>query len=147
MDTEQEKFYLCPIANPMASESIRNKILKLARHLNREKNLRRGVKDVVKAIRKGSKGICVLAADVSPVDVISHIPVLCEENGIPYIYVRSRMELGIAAETKKPTSVTLMMIPKDESLKEKFEKLHSKIQSANPYLWVCGSLISDNGNI
>lgn len=96
MDTEEEKFYLSPIANPLAGDTLRNKILKLARHLNREKNLKRGVKDVVKGIRKGAKGICVLAADVSPADVISHIPVLCEENGIPYIYVRSRMELGIA---------------------------------------------------
>lgn len=63
----------------------------------------------MKAIRKGAKGICVIAADVSPVDVISHIPVLCEDHEIPYVYVRSRMELGIAAETKKPTSVTLLM--------------------------------------
>ena len=40
-------------------------------------NLKRGVKDVVKAIKKGVKGICIIAADVSPVDVISHIPILC----------------------------------------------------------------------
>lgn len=134
MDTEEEKFYLSPIANPMASEAIRNKILKLSRHLNREKNLKRGVKDVVKSIRKGAKGIVILAADVSPVDVISHIPILCEENGIPYIYVRSRMELGIAAETKKPTSVVLMQAPKDKALEEKYTKLHAKIKSASPYM-------------
>ena len=53
--------------------------------------MRRGVKDVVKAIKKGSSGIVILAADVSPVDVISHIPVLCEDARIPYVYVRSRM--------------------------------------------------------
>lgn len=78
MDTEEEKFYLTPIANPIANDVLRSKILKLARHLNKQKKLRRGVKDVVKAIRKGEKGICILAADVSPVDVISHIPVMCE---------------------------------------------------------------------
>jgi H/ACA ribonucleoprotein complex subunit 2 len=61
-----------------------------------------------------------LAADVSPADVISHIPVLCEDNGIPYIFVRSRMELGVAAETKKPTSVVLMLKTKTEGLSEKF---------------------------
>jgi hypothetical protein len=44
------------------------------------------------------------------------------------------MELGIAAETKKPTSVTLMLAPKDADLKEKYTKLHSKINSSNPYL-------------
>jgi H/ACA ribonucleoprotein complex subunit 2 len=71
---------------------------------------------VVKAIKKGSTGIVILAADVTPVDVISHIPILCEDAGIPYIFVRSRMELGIAAETKKPTSVVLMLKPKNEDL-------------------------------
>lgn len=120
----------------MANDGLRNKILKLARHLNAEKKLRRGVKDVVKAIRKGEKGIIVLAADVSPVDVISHIPILCEENHIPYIYVRSRMELGIAAETKKPTSVILMQATKNKELKEKYEKLFEKINGSNPYLWI-----------
>jgi H/ACA ribonucleoprotein complex subunit 2 len=44
---------LTPIANPIAGESLRNKILKLSRYLNRAKKLKRGVKDVVKAIRKG----------------------------------------------------------------------------------------------
>jgi H/ACA ribonucleoprotein complex subunit 2 len=58
---------------------------------------KRGVKEVVKGLRKGVKGICILAADVSPVDVISHIPIICENKDIPYVYVRSRMELGLAA--------------------------------------------------
>ncbi len=117
MEAEQtETFYHSPIANPLSNDSLRNKILKLTRHLNREKALRRGVKDVVKAIKKGSKGIVILAADVSPADVISHIPVMCEDAHIPYIFVRSRMELGVAAETKKPTSVVLMLAPKAEEL-------------------------------
>ena len=52
--------------------------------------------------------LIVMAGDVSPIDVISHIPILCENKNIPYCYVRSRLELGAAAETKKPTSVVLM---------------------------------------
>jgi len=92
----------------MANDNMRSKLLKLVRHLNKDKKLKRGVKDVVKSIKKGARGLCVIAADVSPVDVISHIPILCEDLGIPYIFVRSRLELGIAAETKKPTSVVLL---------------------------------------
>ena len=41
-------------------------------------------------------------------DVISHIPVLCEDHNIPYIYVQSRAELGAAGNTKRPTSVVLV---------------------------------------
>jgi hypothetical protein len=42
--------------------------------------------------------------------------------------------LGIAAETKKPTSVTLMLAPEDEELQQKYEKLREKINKSNPYL-------------
>ena len=41
-------------------------------------------------------------------DVISHIPVLCEDHGIPYLYVPSRAELGAAGATKRPTSVVML---------------------------------------
>jgi Ribosomal protein HS6-type (S12/L30/L7a) len=75
-----------------------------------------------------------LAADVSPVDVISHIPILCEKKGVPYMYVRSRMELGIAAQTKRPTSVVLLTEPKkDKELLQKYEELREKIVDRNKY--------------
>ena len=89
---------------------------------------------MVKAIKKGGKGIVILAADVSPADVISHIPIMCENAHIPYVYVRSRMELGVASETKKPTSVVLMQDPTSEKLQEKYQKLHDKIEASHPYL-------------
>jgi H/ACA ribonucleoprotein complex subunit 2 len=49
-------------------------------------------------------------------DVISHIPVLCEDHNIPYIYVTSRAELGAAGNTKRPTSV--VMISKERQKKK-----------------------------
>lgn len=44
-------------------------------------------------------------------DVISHIPVLCEDHNIPYVFLPSRAELGAAGSTKRPTSV-VMVTPK-----------------------------------
>lgn len=82
----------------------------------KHKTLKRGVKEVVKSLRKSSTttttsapAIVVLAADISPFDVISHIPVLCEDHNVPYIYVPSRAELGTAGATKRPTSVVMIM--------------------------------------
>ena len=43
----------------------------------------------------------MIAGNISPMDVISHLPILCEDNGVPYIYVRSKEELGAAALTKR----------------------------------------------
>ena len=85
----------------------------------KNKTLKRGVKEVVKSLRKSSNAaatagndeppaIVILAADISPMDVISHLPVLCEDHGVPYIYVTSRAELGAAASTSRPTSVVMI---------------------------------------
>jgi H/ACA ribonucleoprotein complex subunit 2 len=52
--------------------------------------------------------VVIIAADISPMDVISHIPVLCEDHNIPYIYVTSRAELGLASKSKRATSVIML---------------------------------------
>jgi H/ACA ribonucleoprotein complex subunit 2 len=79
--------------------------------------LKRGVKEVVKTLRKSPPaapgnvafpGIVIIAGDISPMDVISHLPVLCEDHNVPFIFVTSRAELGAAAKTKRPTSVVMI---------------------------------------
>ena len=64
-------------------------------------------------LRKNEKGVMVLAGDVSPIDVTSHIPVFCEEKGVPYCYVPYQKDLGAAALTKRPTSVVIIQLNED----------------------------------
>lgn len=80
--------------------------------------LKRGVKEVVKTLRKSPAssptntafpGVVIIAGDISPQDVISHLPVLCEDHNVPFLFVTSRAELGAAAKTKRPTSVVMIM--------------------------------------
>jgi len=57
-------------------------------------------------------------------DVISHIPVLCEDVNVPYIFVASRAELGTAGSTKRPTSVVMVTEKRGAAKKsEKPEKI------------------------
>lgn len=53
--------------------------------------------------------MCIIAGDISPLDVIAHLPILCEDKGVPYIFVRSKDELGAAGLTKRPTSCMLVL--------------------------------------
>jgi len=110
---------LVPFANPLADDKVAKKVFKCVKKAAAHRTLKRGVKEVVKALRKSPQsqptsngtppiGVVVLAADISPMDVISHIPVLAEDHNIPYIYVTSRAELGIAGMTKRPTSVVMV---------------------------------------
>jgi H/ACA ribonucleoprotein complex subunit 2 len=41
-------------------------------------------------------------------DVIAHLPVLCEDHNVPYVYIKSRAQLGEASATKRPTSVVMI---------------------------------------
>ena len=40
---------------------------------------------------RGLDRVMILAANIAPMDVISHIPLLCEEKSIPYIFVSSKV--------------------------------------------------------
>lgn len=79
------------IAQPLASKKHTKRVYKVVKKATKVKGIKRGVKEVVKGIRKGEKGLCIIAGDISPIDVISHIPVLCEENDIPYIFTPSKV--------------------------------------------------------
>lgn len=59
-----------------------------------------------------------MAADISPIDIISHLPVLSEEAQIPYVFVTSKEELGHASSTKRPTSC-VMVCPNMKKRKQK----------------------------
>ena len=109
------------IAKPLASKKSTKRAHKLVKKASSSKIIRRGVKEVVKGIRKNEKGICILAGDIYPLDVISHLPVLLEENGIPYLFVPSKQDLGAAACTKRPTSVVLVRDPKTAKSKKEFD--------------------------
>lgn len=52
----ERKVVLSPIAVPLADSKLKKRTLKLVKKAAQGKQLRRGVKEVVKALRKGSKG-------------------------------------------------------------------------------------------
>lgn len=61
--------------------------------------------------------ILILAGDITPLDIISHLPVLAEEASVPYVFVASKEELGHASATKRPTSC--VMVCPDTKVKRK----------------------------
>jgi len=132
----ESRLFVSPIADPLASDKMNKKLIKLVKKSMKDKLVHRGVKETVKAVRKGSKGLVIIAADISPIDVLSHLPILCEDKGIPYIYVKSRAEIGDACKTKRPTSCVLIQDPKkaDAALKESYVRCVELVMAKNPYV-------------
>jgi len=114
------------IAKPLASKKMTKKIYKVVKKAAKAKELRRGVKEVLKAIRKKEKGLIVLAGDVSPLDVYSHLPVMCEEFKLPYCFVPARIDLGLASQTKRATCVVL--IKKNDAYADSYSEMKELIK-------------------
>ena len=62
-----------------------------------EKMIKRGTNEVTKAVDRGKAKLVVIAMDVEPEEVVMHLPPLCEEKGVPYTYLPSKLELGKAS--------------------------------------------------
>lgn len=58
--------------------------------------VKRGTNETTKMIERGLAKLVVIAEDVDPPEIVMHLPLLCEEKGVPYIYVPSKDRLGKA---------------------------------------------------
>jgi large subunit ribosomal protein L7Ae len=59
--------------------------------------IRKGTNETTKAVERGAAKLVVIAEDVDPPQVVAHLPLLCEERRVPYLYVPSKSDLGSAA--------------------------------------------------
>ena len=57
----------------------------------------RGTNETTKAVERGVAVLVYIAEDVEPPEVVAHLPILCEERQIPFIFVPSKYRLGESA--------------------------------------------------
>jgi large subunit ribosomal protein L7Ae len=71
----------------------------------------KGANEVTKQVERGQAKLVVMAEDISPEEILAHMPVLCEEKKIPYAYVPSKDELGSAAGLLVSTTAVAITNP------------------------------------
>ncbi len=81
-----------------------NKILQAIEIAKNTGKVRIGTNEATKAIERSSAKLVVFADDVSPKEVVMHIPPLCDEKKIPYAKVAKRQDLGRAVGIDVPTA-------------------------------------------
>ena len=85
----------------------------------------KGTNEATKQVERGQAKLVVMAEDVSPEEILAHMPVLCEEKNIPYTYVPSKEELGSAAGLSVSTGAVAIVNPGKE--KDGIENIVKKI--------------------
>merc|ERR1712088_732348 len=91
-----------PKAYPLADQALTTKILNLVQQAANYKQLRKGANEATKTLNRGQSEFVVLAADSEPLEILLHIPLLCEDKNVPYVFVRSKQALGRACGVSRP---------------------------------------------
>jgi len=87
----------------------------------------KGANETTKQVERGQAKLVVMAEDVTPEEVLAHMPILCEEKNIPYTYVPSKDELGSSAGLKVATASVAIVNPGKE--KAGIENIVKKLET------------------
>ncbi len=77
--------------------------------------IRKGTNETTKAIERGVAKFVLIAEDVEPPQVVAHLPILCEERKIPYLFVPSKLELGRTAGIEVGSAAITIVEPGEAS--------------------------------
>ena len=58
--------------------------------------VRKGTNETTKAIERGVAKLVIIAEDVEPPEVVAHLPIICEERSVPYVFVPTKASMGPA---------------------------------------------------
>ena len=104
-------------------KDLADKIYQLVELARDTGKVKKGSNEVTKLVERGKAAFVVMSEDVTPEEILAHMPLLCEEKGIPYGYVPNKVELGSACGLEKPTaSIAITDIGKGKQLLEEVTK-------------------------
>jgi len=66
--------------------------------------VKKGINETTKSIERKTAQFVVVAGDVTPEEVVVHLPMLCKEHGVPYAFVPTKKDLGGAVGIDVGTS-------------------------------------------
>ncbi|MBI2547876.1 50S ribosomal protein L7ae [Candidatus Woesearchaeota archaeon] len=80
-----------------ANKEVAERIFEIIETVKATGKLKKGTNEITKAIERGTAKLVVVAKDVDPPEIVMHLPLLCEEKGVPCVRVTKKDELGAAA--------------------------------------------------
>ncbi|PRT56971.1 ribonucleoprotein-associated protein [Wickerhamiella sorbophila] len=115
-------------AFPLADAATTQQILDLVQQASHLRQLKKGANEATKTLNRGISEFIVMAADAEPIEIVLHLPLLCEDKNVPYVFVPSKVALGRACGVSRPV-VSASVTSNDASqLKEQIYQLKDKIE-------------------
>ncbi|XP_014399318.1 PREDICTED: LOW QUALITY PROTEIN: NHP2-like protein 1 [Myotis brandtii] len=117
-----------PKAYPLADAHLTKKLLDLVQQSCNYKQLRKGANEATKTLNRGISEFIVMAADAEPLEIILHLPLLCEDKNVPYVCVRSKQALGRACGVSRPVIACSVTIKEGSQLKQQIQSIQQSIE-------------------
>merc|ERR1719245_2079924 len=96
-------------AVPLAPPKLCEKLSQLVKNAQTRGNLKRGANETTKAVNRNLAKLVIIAADIKPLEIVLHLPLLCEEKSIAFVYVPSKSDLGRdSSSTRNATAVAIL---------------------------------------
>uniref|UniRef100_A0A8P0PQ89 NHP2-like protein 1 n=2 Tax=Canis lupus TaxID=9612 RepID=A0A8P0PQ89_CANLF len=105
-----------PKSHPLADAHLTKKLLDLVQRSS-TKTLNRVISEFI-----------VMAADAEPLEIILHLPLLCEDKNVPYVFVRSKQALGRACGVSRPVIACSVTIKEGSQLKQQIPSIQQSIE-------------------
>lgn len=90
--------------------------------------LKRGANEATKTLNRGLAEFIVMAADTQPLEILLHLPLLCEDKNVPYVFVRSKQALGRACGVSRPIISCSVTVNEGSQLKSQIISIQQEIE-------------------
>ncbi|KAF2470032.1 L30e-like protein [Lindgomyces ingoldianus] len=113
---------------PVADQALSQEILDLVQQATHYRQLKKGANEATKTLNRGIAEVVILAADTSPLAILLHLPLLCEDKNVPYVYVPSKMALGRACGVSRAVIAASITTNEASDLMSQIRTLKDKVE-------------------
>ncbi|XP_050526364.1 NHP2-like protein 1 [Daktulosphaira vitifoliae] len=128
MDDQGVTLDVNPKAYPLADPQLTTKILNLVQQAMNYKQLRKGANEATKTLNRGISEFIVCAADAEPLEILLHLPLLCEDKNVPYVFIRSKQALGRACGVSRPVIACSITTDEGSQLRPQIQQVQTEIE-------------------
>ncbi len=115
-------------AFPLADPNLTKDLFVIINKCAQKKLIKKGANEATKTLNRGISDLIILAADTKPLEIVLHLPLLCEDKNVPYIFVPSQKNLGRACGVSRPVIACSIITGSDQSDQDAINSLKNRIE-------------------
>jgi len=112
----------------LADADLTSQILDLVQQALHYKQLKKGANEATKTLNRGMSEFIVMTADTEPIEILLHLPLLCEDKNVPYVFVPSKTALGRACGVSRAVIAASIISNEASELKPQIQHIKSRIE-------------------